>query len=509
MDLLKPLLIAVAAAAAIATASPPTAVDTKHNITYHGLTENAVDKFLNIPYAQDTSGARRFAPPLPYVFPPNVTHYDASAAGPVCPQPAAPDFAYMSEAAEQSEDCLRLKIARPAGTEAGSGLPVMVYIYGGGLFTGHINERTNEPDALVAESVANRLPVVYVAMNYRLNIFGFALSEALGNNSLNVGLKDQRLALEWVQENIEYFGGDPKRVTIFGQSSGGLSVGLQVLAYGGTRPVPFQAAIMQSTALEPTSASNLTLSAFNSVAALTNCTSPSNPDPQSATTLSCLRALPFTDLLAATIADHDSKSTTTDGDIWLPTTDHDFLPAASSTLTLTGAFPRIPLLIGWTEDDATLFTPRTITTPTDTAAFLSARWPALSTTTISALLSLYPSSDFAPRANLSAEFYRAAQIFRDILLVCPSFLLGGAMAQKYTPNSINASATAHNDPPPVYYYTQNQTVLTPYLAANGLPGLGVVHTSDLAYVFANFTPVLDEEEENGDGETAFTWRPNV
>lgn len=59
-------------------------------------------------------------------------------------------------------------------------------------------------------------------MNYRMTIFGFALSEALrSNSSLNAGLRDQRLALEWVRDNIEWFGGDPDRVTIFGQSSGG------------------------------------------------------------------------------------------------------------------------------------------------------------------------------------------------------------------------------------------------------------------------------------------------
>lgn len=69
-------------------------------------------------------------------------------------------------------------------------------------------------------------------MNYRLNIFGFALSEALrSNNSLNVGLRDQRLALEWVRGNIAWFGGDPNRVTIFGQSSGGTYSELCIMCF--------------------------------------------------------------------------------------------------------------------------------------------------------------------------------------------------------------------------------------------------------------------------------------
>lgn len=247
---------------------------------------------------------------------------------------------------------------------------------------------------------------------------------------------------------------------------------------------------MQSTALEPTSTSNLTLDAFNSVAALTNCTDISNLDPQSDATLSCLRRLPFPTLLNATITDHDSKSNTTDGDIYLPTVDHDFLPLPSSELTLRGRFPRIPITIGWTKDDATLFTPRTITTPDDTSNFLSTRWPALSNATITTLLSLYPTSDFPASHNRSAEFYRSAQLFRDILLVCPSFLFGHAMAQKYYNYDDNCTATA----PPVYYYTQNSTILTPYLNATGLSGFGVIHTSELAYVFANFTPYVSGTE---------------
>ncbi|GME26217.1 Carboxylesterase type B [Neofusicoccum parvum] len=504
------LLLGIAAAAA-AAAHTPTAHDPKRNITYHGVASpnGLVDKFLNIPYGRDTAGRARFAPPQPFSLPAGSVH-DASAAGPACPQPVAAGFAYMSDATVQSEDCLRLKVARPRGAGPAARLPVMVFVHGGGLFNGNINEVTNEPDGLVYESVWNGLPVVYVAMNYRLNIFGFALSEALrADDSLNVGLRDQRLALEWVQENIEYFGGDPDHVTIFGQSSGGLSVALQILAYGGTRPVPFHAAIMQSTALEPTSTSNLTLDAYNTVANLTNCTSPSNPDPQSLTTLSCLRSLPFEVLMNATITGHDAMLTSTDGDIYLPTVDGTFLPLSSSELTLRGMFPRMPIMVGWTEDDATLFTPQTITTAADTVTFLSSYWPAMSNNTITTLLSLYPTSDFTSRAaanNRSAEFYRSAQIFRDILLVCPSFLFSQAMAEKWSNNSCipttNTTTTypsqvplsSHNPSPkpPVFLYAQNQTILDElYLSSLGLPGLGIIHTSDLPYVFANFTPYTD------------------
>ncbi|KAK7471237.1 hypothetical protein VKT23_002645 [Stygiomarasmius scandens] len=458
-------------------AQPPTVFDTVRNITYIGTnTAPGVEKFLNIPYGKDTGGQRRFTSPEPTYLPAG-TVYNATIPGPVCPQTAGGSFAFFSNLSnsDMSEDCLRLKVARPTGLKDGEKLPVMVWIYGGGLFNGHINERTNEPEGLILQSVANGLPVVFVAMNYRLNIFGFALSDTLReNNDLNVGLKDQRLALEWVQENIHFFGGDPDRVTIFGQSSGALSVTLQILAYGGARGAPFHGAIMESTALEPTSTSNLTVDSFNAVANLTGCDSFGNP--QGPETLSCLRQLPMETLLNITIAQHDSTSDQNDGDTYLPTVDGDFLPLASSELTRRGMFVPMPVMIGWTKDDATLFTP----SDRSTHEFLDVFYPDLNETTVARLLDLYPVTDFAPNlaANLSAEFYRSAQIFRDILFTCPSFLFGHAMAEKFV-------HSYGNSVPPVFLYEFNQTIYVSFLESIDLPGLGVIHTSDLPYVYAN------------------------
>ncbi|KAL0063547.1 hypothetical protein AAF712_009556 [Marasmius tenuissimus] len=439
----------------------PTAVDANNNITYLGTRGYGVEKFLNIPYGQDTSGEKRFASPEAYQFAANVSTYDARVAGPICPQPG-------NTTEGMSEDCLKLKVTRPIGVKAGDKLPVMVYIYGGSLFTGSINDPTNEPDGLILQSVENGLPVVHVAMNYRLNIFGFALSEPLRTqNSLNVGLKDQRLALEWVQQNIAYFGGDPDRVTIYGQSSGGLSVTVQILAYGGSKPIPFHGAIIQSTALEPGSTSNITFDAYNSVVKLTGCDV--DEDPQSAASLECLRSLSFQKLLNSTITQAESQNT---GDIYLPTVDGDFLPSPSSELTVNGRFPKIPVMVGWTDQDATLFTDSEIASPSDTRNFIHLLFPGLTDNTLTTLLSLYPATNST--ANLQTEFFRAAEIFRDILFTCPSFLFGYAMAQKYW---------AADETPAVYYYDHNQTVegyVTP-------PELGAVHTSEFPYIFANFS----------------------
>ncbi|KAF5876870.1 putative carboxylesterase type b protein [Botrytis fragariae] len=452
----------------------PYILDHRTNISYTGITSSkGVETFRGIRYGLDTSGENRFAPPRAFV-PPHGYHYNATVQGFDCPQPSGSGFLFQTNVTNISEDCLNLNIARPSWAKAGSKLPVMAYIYGGGLFTGTVNERTTAPDGLIHASVASGEPVIYVGMNYRLNIFGFPASEALRpNKCLNAGLRDQRLALEWIQQNIEMFGGDKDRVTIYGQSSGGLSVGLQILAYGGLKPVPFHAAVMESTALEPTMTSDIGFNSTAAVAVLAGC---NTTDSQSMATIACLRSLSMETLLKLTVDQEADSSASNDGDIYLPVVDQDFLPQKASRLLAQGKFAKLPIAGGWMEDDATLFTSTTIDTANDTRNFLSNLYRDVNTTTFDELLDLYPVSEFQAdlSANLSAEYYRCAQIFRDILLACPTVLFSQAMAKKY--NTKN---------PPSYLYVGNQTILTSYLDATGDAGFGVIHTSELAYLFNN------------------------
>lgn len=105
----------------------PTVVDSTANVTYVGLrtVNGTVEKFLNVPYGADTSGSARFANPQPASIAPG-TIVNASAQGPVCPQVSSGGFQYQTNSTWFSEDCLRLKVARPAGVKAGDKLPVMV-----------------------------------------------------------------------------------------------------------------------------------------------------------------------------------------------------------------------------------------------------------------------------------------------------------------------------------------------------------------------------------------------
>lgn len=135
---------------------------------------------------------------------------------------------------DASEDCLYLNVIRPAGIDDTAALPVAVWIYGGGLVSGGSADRRYNLSFIVDRSVEMGTPVIGVSLNYRLSAFGFlAGKEALEAGSTNIGFRDQRLALQWVQENIDAFGGSPDEVTVFGESSGAESVTAQVLAYNG------------------------------------------------------------------------------------------------------------------------------------------------------------------------------------------------------------------------------------------------------------------------------------
>ncbi|XP_045528036.1 esterase FE4-like isoform X2 [Pieris brassicae] len=120
-------------------------------------------------------------------------------------------------------DCLTLNVYTPVKADAGSNLPVMVYIHGGGYSEGSGNSAIYGPNNLINKGV------ILVTINYRLNIQGFVclgIKEAPGN----AGMKDQVAALQWVQRNIKAFGGDPDNVTLFGESAGSSSVSFHILS---------------------------------------------------------------------------------------------------------------------------------------------------------------------------------------------------------------------------------------------------------------------------------------
>ena len=182
-----------------------------------GTTSGVVSAFRGIPYAAPPVAEDRWRAPQPvasWTSPRDASHY-----GNDCAQaPFPPDAAPITTA--PSEDCLYLNVWKPASAATGKKLPVMVWVHGGGFVNGG-----SSPAVYSGENFA-RDGVVFVSLNYRLGRFGFFAHPGLAaeGSGGNFGFLDQIAALKWVRANIAAFGGDPARVTVFGESAGGMSM---------------------------------------------------------------------------------------------------------------------------------------------------------------------------------------------------------------------------------------------------------------------------------------------
>ena len=226
---MRALLFIGAAAAAFAIAAPGHAAERVKidSGPLQGVTAEGVTSFKGVPFAKPPVGPLRWRPPQAPT--PWTDLRLADKQGAICMQKLSKDNGVGPPPA--SEDCLTLNVFTPTAAAAGSKLPVMVWIHGGGLVNG------SGTAALYDGSALARQGVVVVSINYRLGRFGYFAHPALtaeskGEPTANYGLMDQIAALKWVQANAKAFGGDPSNVTIFGESAGGVSVNRLMLAPG-------------------------------------------------------------------------------------------------------------------------------------------------------------------------------------------------------------------------------------------------------------------------------------
>ena len=216
-------LIAVSGSFALTIRNPsnttaPSAVT--RNGTLVGRYEPAYDTdyFLGIPYAQPPVGDLRFRTPRSlnesWTGTRNATEYS--------PQCIGYGMDTWSQGNYVSEDCLTLNVIRTGGTSEGEKLPVMVWFHGGGLVMGGSSDRRYNQSFIVQQATEAGMPILAVSVNYRLSSWGFLYGKEIQEegNAMN-GFRDARLSLQWIQENIQAFGGDPDRVTIYGESAGG------------------------------------------------------------------------------------------------------------------------------------------------------------------------------------------------------------------------------------------------------------------------------------------------
>ena len=323
---------------AVGPAASPTAVTVR---TAQGLVVGSaragVQTFLAMPYAAPPVGPLRWRPPAP--APAWLTPRDATRRGPACPQPQE-GFVRVT-----SEDCLTLNLWRPEGPQKAK-LPVVVWIHGGAFYQGSGGDEFNDGARLAAGA-----GVVVVTVNYRLGALGFMAHRDLAREqgrpaSPSFGLLDQRAALQWVQRNVAAFGGDPARVTLAGQSAGAWSTCAH-LASPGSRGL-FSRAIMESGAcsdalyFEPRKAEKQ----GDALAAAVGCTG--------ATALGCLRAK-SADVLVAALS-MKRGLILRPGVWWGPVIDGVELTQMPFAALSAGDHARVPLIVGWNQDEGIVHT---------------------------------------------------------------------------------------------------------------------------------------------------------
>jgi para-nitrobenzyl esterase len=294
-----------------------------------GLVGPNYQLFQGIPYAAPPVGPLRWQLPVPAPAWPGM--FDASKPGLRCVQDTTndPDFGRRV-----GEDCLNLNVWSPARA---AGRPVMVWIHGGAFVNG-------SADLYDASQLATKGDIVVVTINYRLGALGFLAHPALGPAGQvgNYGLADQQAALHWVRDNIAGFGGDPAKVTIAGESAGGMSVCDHLVAPGSQGL--FRAAIIESGPCQAQADLATAQRASLVYAKAVGC-----PDP--VTAADCLRRLPPARLAEPPWFYHIGNDALTGPVIGSPVLPTDPVAAIGS-----GAAAKVPVLIGTNRDEFTLFT---------------------------------------------------------------------------------------------------------------------------------------------------------
>lgn len=284
--------------------------------------------FRGVPFAAPPVGDLRWKEPQPAKNWQGVRKADKFGNKPM-QKPVFGDMGFRS--ADMSEDCLYLNVWTPAKNMTEK-LPVLVYFYGGGLVAGDGSEPRYDGETLAKKGI------VVVTLNYRLGIFGFfshpdLTKESPNHSSGNYGYLDQHAALLWVQKNIDKFGGDPKRVTIAGESAGSISVSVQMAS-----PLSkdlIAGAIGESGAgINPTLASLPIAEAEKSGLAFAE-------SIKSGSTIASLRAMSASDLLDAAYTPGQTRTATT------PTIDGYLLPKTLPQIFEAGQQAKVPILVGW------------------------------------------------------------------------------------------------------------------------------------------------------------------
>jgi carboxylesterase type B len=328
---------------------------------------------------------------------------------------------------------------------------------------------------MVQNSVNIGKPVIFASVNYRLSAWGFlsGSEEVHKSGNMNLGLRDQRLALRWVQDNIRAFGGDPEQVTIAGESAGAVSVGLHLTAYSGRDDKLFRAAIMESgnpvhygPLLDPLGYA----SQYNELIRRSGCAAQASP-------LECLRELPAAQLNTA--INTTSPNATIGVTNFNPIVDGDFVQKKTSLQLAAGEFVHVPIIDGANADEGSSFSPIGVNTTQDFYnALTSTRRGNVPADLANQVLTAYPDDPAVnvianlglqrPGLPYGAQFRRSASYYGDSTFIAPRRLTCQTWA------AANVSA---------YCYRFNAIPA-------GIPhAIGATHFQEVAFVFLNLQGV--------------------
>lgn len=440
-----------------------------------GKTVGQVESWFGIPYAEPPVPPNRLTAPKRLST--GYRLFNATAPPAACPQFGQPiDTSGLPEDVAlivrnivvvpplMSEDCLTLNVQRPVGANRFSRLPVLVWIYGGGFETGDI-ARYNGQD-LVRKSMELDSDIIFVAINYRLNGFGFLRGkEVAAAGASNLGLRDQRLALEWVQDNIRNFGGDPNKVTIWGESAGAGSVFAQTVINQGDNRYKgrklFRAAIQNSGSPSASSAVNSPASqaSYDAIVRDAGCSNSTN-------TLRCLREVPYETYAAA--VNPASGAARVFGPGFDPT--DNFMPVSSIDAIRAGNFSRVPLIQGTQEDEGTVnvFRLPGVNGTAGVVDFLArGRASTVNRTIIEKFVSFYPNDPAAGSPFGTGSDYQLYPQYKQLAAAV------GDIGQQFGRRAYNNLMAARLPAIYAYHATYNR----------GTSALGTYHGSDVGVLF--------------------------
>lgn len=450
------------AAALVGNASSADRVKTSNGVVEGaGRQASGVRIFRGIPFAQPPTGDLRWREPQPVKGWPGVRQ--AMKFGSRCTQqPIFGDMNFRSEG--MSEDCLYLNVWTPAKSDK-ERLPVLVYFYGGGFVAGSGDEPRYDGESIAAKGF------VAVTVNYRLGVFGFLAHPELTKESPHhaagdYGLLDQTAALRWVRQNIAAFGGDPKRITIGGESAGSASVSAQMAS-----PLSkdlFAGAIGESGSVLSTM-SSVPLSQAEQEGVRFG-------SSVGATSLAALRALTPQQIMDATKQPLGRFPITVDGY---------FFPEDPASIYASGRQAHVPLLVGWNSEEMTW------------RALLRGKEPTPENYTQ------------AVREQLGAHADEALRLYpattRDEVIESATDLAGDRFIGYSTWKWFDLHVKTGGSPVFRYFYTHPRPPMTPQMAGatpglaggvvrgsnNGAvtmpPARGAVHSAEIEYALGNLS----------------------